>query len=249
MKKVVTIITIAIITIVLALLNNNKIETIEQAKAVGENSEVADFSSKVNTHKIKNLMIVAHPDDETIWGGDHLLEEDYLVVCVTCGNVKVRDKEIRTVLNISEDELIKLKYPDLTKKGVSTWEGYKEDISADLTEIINMKNYDKIVTHNPDGEYGHSHHKMLNKIVTNIVKRENLTEKLYYFAKYDHNKSINTIDNKTYRVKNYNKKMQMVNSYKSQDYIIKDHGHAMISEKWQKYTDLKEELELKNIKA
>ena len=38
-----------------------------------------------DTHK---LMIVAHPDDETIWGGAELLKDNYLVVCITCGRSK-----------------------------------------------------------------------------------------------------------------------------------------------------------------
>ena len=31
----------------------------------------------------KYLMIVAHPDDETIYGGAHLLTDDYTVVSIT----------------------------------------------------------------------------------------------------------------------------------------------------------------------
>ena len=44
----------------------------------------------------KRLMIVAHPDDETIWGGAHLSEGGYLVVCLTNGNNQTRFSPIRT---------------------------------------------------------------------------------------------------------------------------------------------------------
>lgn len=37
-------------------------------------------------------MFVAHPDDETIWGGSHLLKKHYLVVCLTNGNNKTRKR-------------------------------------------------------------------------------------------------------------------------------------------------------------
>lgn len=30
-------------------------------------------------------MIVAHPDDETLWGGSHLIDDNYLVVCMSNG--------------------------------------------------------------------------------------------------------------------------------------------------------------------
>ena len=42
-------------------------------------------------------MIVAHPDDEMLWGGAHLLNGNYLVVCITCGRSKTRDKEFKEV--------------------------------------------------------------------------------------------------------------------------------------------------------
>lgn len=29
------------------------------------------------------LMVVAHPDGETLWGGAHLLDGKYFVVCLT----------------------------------------------------------------------------------------------------------------------------------------------------------------------
>ena len=32
---------------------------------------------------IDRLMIVAHPDDESLWGGAHLAKDRYLVVCLT----------------------------------------------------------------------------------------------------------------------------------------------------------------------
>ena len=39
-----------------------------------------DFD-QIDYKESQKLMIVAHPDDETIWGGSHLLEGNYLVVC------------------------------------------------------------------------------------------------------------------------------------------------------------------------
>ena len=37
---------------------------------------------------ITHLMIVAHPDDETLWGGAHIADGGYLVVCITNGKDK-----------------------------------------------------------------------------------------------------------------------------------------------------------------
>ena len=234
-KYVFLLIISALVTVVLLTKSSVKVDAMEDEVLTNE------FTEKINLKKAKNLMIVAHPDDETIWGGDHLLEEDYLVVCVTCGNNRVRDNEIRDVLKISDDELIKLGYPDNPGGIISDWSDVKDDIERDLDVIINMKNYDKIVTHNPDGEYGHIHHKMLNKIATRVVVKSDLADKLYYFAKYYKKEDYDQNLDVKYPVKNYNKKVyEMFGTYKSQAYIMNCHGHVMGSEKWQKYTDLSE---------
>lgn len=41
-----------------------------------------------------SLMVVAHPDDETIWGGAHLLKGKYVVVCITNGNNRTAEKSL-----------------------------------------------------------------------------------------------------------------------------------------------------------
>ena len=51
-------------------------------------------------------MIVAHPDDETIWGGGHLLQDDYLVICLTNGNNQIRAKEFEKVMDQSHNILV-----------------------------------------------------------------------------------------------------------------------------------------------
>lgn len=45
------------------------------------------------------IMIVAHPDDETIFGGTQLLQEKgWLVICVTNGDNQVRCGEFTKVM-------------------------------------------------------------------------------------------------------------------------------------------------------
>ena len=51
--------------------------------------------AQLDLSQAKKLMIVAHPDDETLWGGAHLLEGDYLIVCLTHGSDAVRRNCVR----------------------------------------------------------------------------------------------------------------------------------------------------------
>ena len=57
-----------------------------------------------SSSKADKLMIVAHPDDEVLWGGGHLYDKGYLVVCVTNGRNKVRSQEFKDVVTASGNE-------------------------------------------------------------------------------------------------------------------------------------------------
>lgn len=170
-------------------------------------------------NNVDNLMIVAHPDDETLWGSEELINNRYLVVCITCGTNKKREKEIEQALKISKDRLIVLDKPDKVKGKRSDWKHYKKQIELEINYIMKKKNWNNIVTHNPEGEYGHIHHKMTNKIVTKVYNKNN-NGNLKYFGKYyskkriDKNKGAREIPEEV-----YDKKMEMVDVYKSQSFI------------------------------
>lgn len=55
-------------------------------------------TSVIHAKEPESLMIVAHPDDETIWGGSHLINGNYTVLCITNGNNKKRKKEFMNVI-------------------------------------------------------------------------------------------------------------------------------------------------------
>lgn len=50
--------------------------------------------SIIHAEEPESLMIVAHPDDETIWGGSHLINGNYTVLCITNGNNKKKKKSL-----------------------------------------------------------------------------------------------------------------------------------------------------------
>ena len=185
----------------------------------------------INAKENLNLMIVAHPDDETLWGGGSLLEKDYYVVCVTCGNVAYRDNEFKQIMAITNDSYAFLNYPDLVKgtSKISNWTNELELISTDLKNIIDSYNWQTIVTHNPDGEYGHIQHKKVSKLVTNLADKN----KLYYFGKYYPN---NVLETKMLAEDIYNRKInELISVYKSQPKAIKRHYHMLKYENFLQY--------------
>ncbi|MGM9875071.1 MAG: PIG-L family deacetylase [Bacilli bacterium] len=170
-------------------------------------------------NNVESLMIVAHPDDETLWGSEELLKNKYLVICITCGTNKKREKEIEAALKISKDRLIVLDKPDKVRGKRSDWKHYKKQIEYELKYVIKKKKWNTIVTHNPEGEYGHIHHKITNNIVTKVYNKEPIG-KLKYFGKYFSKKRINQNKNAREIPEDiYDMKIEMIDSYKSQAFI------------------------------
>ena len=120
-------------------------------------------------------MVVAHPDDETLFGGGELLKHkgEYKVVCLDYGNHLVRHKEFICAME---------------KLGVTKWEhwdgepyksstAYNESILIPrLERVLGERDWEKVVTHNQGGEYGHYRH-----IGTHNVMARLCSDKLWVF--------------------------------------------------------------------
>jgi LmbE family N-acetylglucosaminyl deacetylase len=143
-------------------------------------------------------MIVAHPDDELIFGGEELIKHgsDYKVICLTNKSNKIRSKEFKQVME---------------KLNVGSWKmfDYEDTLyptkQFDLKNIINYKNWDKIVTHNPIGEYGHPQH----KLIFDAVKNE--TDDFYVFGKSSQKISKTYLETKKLLLKLYESEQSIIN--------------------------------------
>ena len=131
--------------------------------------------------KKTNLMIVAHPDDELLWGGQMLIDyPNWKVICITNGNDIVRKNDFIKVMNKLNAKYEIFNFIDsYDYTNPILWDDeIKKQIKLELNRIVNENNYNMIVTHNKDGETGHIHHKLVHELVTEIVKDKN---KLFYF--------------------------------------------------------------------
>jgi len=177
-------------------------------------------------------MIVAHPDDEILWGGANLLKERYFVVCLTNGYNLVRQNEFKKILKFTDNGGIILNYPDFQENIRDDWSEVKTGILNDLVTILNYKHWKKIVTYGQDGTYGHIHHKKTYEYVTQISKEINKYNILYYFGKYY---SKNNIPKNLTRIsdKELEFKKKELHIYKSQKAALyKRFFHVLPYENW-----------------
>ena len=150
--------------------------------------------------------------------------------------IKLEYKNLKEV----NDKYLMLGYPDKIMNMRSNWKNEYESIKKDVEKIYRLKNWKKVVVHNPMGEYGHMHHRMTSKIVTDVVDHN----KLYYFNIYKR-KSI--IDYKNPMPKeDLEEKKRILSIYKSQGFIKKMFYHMIAFEKlipyedWMKYEQFKQ---------
>jgi mannosyltransferase OCH1-like enzyme len=123
--------------------------------------------SKNYDYKPKKLMIVAHPDDETIFGGKLLINQpnQWKVLVLTNASHKKRKKELAAAM-------------DFTKTSFEMWDhkdhykpGFNKKIAKDIEDLVRENDFVEIVSHNSKGEYGHPQHKETNKVAREIAKK------------------------------------------------------------------------------
>lgn len=175
---------------------------------------------KINLSNVSKLMIVSHPGDESVWGGVHLLSDNYLVVCVSCGYDKNKTDDFLRAVQYSGDYSVMMGYSDKLYLN----RNYKE-IKKQLKYILHYKNWSEVITHNPDGEYNNYQHKQINKMLSELG-----ASNLYYFGKYYSEKELDELDKETTLNGNLiRKKIDMVKKY---DGIYEDYKHMLPFEDW-----------------
>lgn len=136
---------------------------------------------QINLKNKKILIVVAHCDDEIIFGGSLLTSkaEKYLLVIHTGGS---RNKTVQEIANMQDVHLTHLKIEE-NLVGIPQNRFIKKEnvrrIIHTIGELIKQYEPDYIFTHNEFGEYGHGHHRHVHKIVRTFFSDK---VKTYYFG-------------------------------------------------------------------
>lgn len=213
------------------------VRAVNRAKAYNVSPLEREELDELPLEQADKLMIVAHPDDETIWGGGHLKEGGYLVVCITNGRNEVRKKEFTDAVEHSGNIPLILEYPDKVNGKRDEWEAVYEQITGDIELVMGCKAWSMIVTHNPEGEYGHIHHKLTSRITTDVYEKLSPDCKLWFFGKYYKAKDLPDVKDSLTHIseEQLSFKEELGKYYSSQAEVFEKLSHMMPYEEWQEY--------------
>ena len=125
------------------------------------------------------------------------------------------------------------KRQDKIGKDRSSWNYWKKDMEADITTVLNYKDWKQVATHNADGEYGHHHHQMTHQLVAEAYKETDCNADFYSFGTYYVNDKV-PYDLEEMPKDLYIQKRKLAKLYVSQRTTVRKMYHMLPYEYWQK---------------
>ena len=121
--------------------------------------------------EVDKLLVVAHPDDEVLWGGLNLmLQSGWFVVCSTNINNPTRSREFfRTMSYAAVTKFVMFDVEDkYVEEDEEADELYDGSVFEKALNELSRKEWKLVLTHNETGEYGHAHHRKVHRMVASL---------------------------------------------------------------------------------
>lgn len=148
----------------------------------GSNNEERQNSKNV-------ALIIAHPDDETLWAGGTILSHPTwtcFIVCLCRGNDSDRAPKFHEALKVLRSEGNMGDLDDGPDQNPLD----EKEVESLILNLLPSTHFDLIITHNPSGEYTkHIRHEEVSKAVIKLWQTGKLSaSELWTFAYEDGNK-------------------------------------------------------------
>jgi len=134
-------------------------------------------------------LIIAHPDDETLWAGGMILRHpswQWFIVCLCRGSDRERASKFNKALKVLKSEGVMGNIEDGPEQNPLN----EKEIEHTILDLLPPKHFDLIISHNPNGEYTrHIRHEEIGKAVIKLWTGGKIFAKeLWIFAYEDGNK-------------------------------------------------------------
>jgi len=132
------------------------------------------------------LVIVAHPDDETIWMGGTLLKNKDRFNTTIISLCRKKDKDRAPKFKkVCKAYNAKCFMSDLDDSEEGDYKNISiDDVIKRIKKFVRGKSFDFIFTHGKNGEYGHIRHKQAHNAVVKMLEEKQISATIIYFFSY-----------------------------------------------------------------